>query len=115
MRLSRDPALWLGLIAAVIQLTAAFIFPLTVEQQAVLNALAVAVAGVVTAVVVRRDGQAAAIVGFAQAAIAVGLGFGLEISTEGQAAIMAAVSTAAAMFVRTQVVAPVSPEGVRQA
>jgi hypothetical protein len=111
MRLSRDPALWLGLVAAIIQLTAAFVFPLTGEQQAVLNACAVAVAGVITAVWVRRDGQAAAIVGFAQAAIAVGLGFGLNISPEGQAAIMAAVSTAAAMFVRTQVVAAVDSVG----
>lgn len=111
MRLSRDPALWLGLVAAVVQLVAAFIFPLSIEQQAVLNALAVAVAGLATAVLVRRDGQAAAIVGLAQAAIAVGLGFGLDISTEGQAAIMAAVSTAAAMFVRTQVVAKVDAVG----
>lgn len=114
MRLSRDPALWLGLIAALVQLTAAFVFPLSVEQQAVLNAVAVAAAGLITAVWVRRDGQAAAVVGLAQAAIAVGLGFGLDISTEGQAAIMAAVSTAAAMFVRTQVTAAVSANGDRQ-
>lgn len=114
MRLSRDPALWLGLIAAVIQLVAAFIFPLTVDQQAVLNALAVSVAGVLTAFIVRRDGQAAAIVGLAQAAIAVGLGFGLNIPADGQAAIMAVVSTAAAMFVRTQVTAPVDAVGNRQ-
>lgn len=114
MRLSRDPALWLGLTAAVVQLVAAFIFPLSIEQQAVLNACAVAVAGLITAVWVRRDGQAAAIVGLAQAAIAVGLGFGLDISAEGQAAIMAAVSTAAAMFVRTQVTAPVSADGAKQ-
>lgn len=115
MKLSRDPALWLGLVAALISLTAAFLFPLTVDQQAVLNAAAVAVMGVVTAFIVRRDGQSAAIVGFAQALIAVGLGFGLNISPEGQAAIMAVVSTAAAMFVRQVVVAPVTAEGVPQA
>lgn len=115
MRISRDPALWLGTIAAVIQLTAAFILPLTIEQQAVLNALAVACAGLITAVLVRRDGQAAAVVGLAQAAIAVGLGFGLDISVEGQASLMAVVSTVAAMFVRTQVTAKVSPSGTVQA
>ena len=114
MKLSRDPALWLGLFAAVVQLVAAFVFPLTVDQQAVLNALAVAVAGLLTALVVRRDGQAAAAVGFAQAAIAVGLGFGLKIPADGQAAIMAVVSTAAAMWTRTQVVAPVSSIGTPQ-
>lgn len=112
MRLSRDPALWLGLVAAVVQLVAAFIFPLTGEQQAVLNAFAVAAAGLITAVWVVRDGQAAAVVGLAQAAIAVGLGFGLDVSAEGQAAIMAVVSTAAAMFVRTQVTAPTGAGGI---
>ncbi len=115
MKLSRDPALYLGLFAAVVQLVAAFLFPLTTDQQAVLNALAVAVAGLLTALFVRRDGQAAAVVGFAQAAIAVGLGFGLDIAPEGQAAIMAVVSTAAAMFVRTQVTAKVTDDGLRQA
>ncbi len=115
MKLSRDPALYLGLFAAVVQLVAAFLFPLTTDQQAVLNALAVAVAGLLTALFVRRDGQAAAVVGFAQAAIAVGLGFGLNVSPEGQAAIMAVVSTAAAMFVRTQVTAKVTDDGLRQA
>jgi hypothetical protein len=115
MKISRDPALWLGLVAAVVQLVAAFIFPLSVEQQAVLNAVAVAVAGLATAFLVRHDGQAAAVVGFAQAAIACGLGFGLDISAEGQAAIMAAVSTAAAMFIRTQVTAPVTALGDRPA
>lgn len=114
MKLSRDPALWLGLIAAVVQLVAAFIFPLSTEQQAVLNAFAVGIAGALTAFFVRRDGQAAAIVGLAQAAIAVGLGFGLDIKPEGQAAIMAFVSTAAAAFVRTQVVAKVGPSGATQ-
>lgn len=111
MRLSRDPALWLGLIAALISAIGAFLFPLTIDQQAVLNAVAVAGAGALTAFLVRRDGQAAAIVGLAQAVIACGLGFGLNIAPEGQAAIMAVVSTAAAMFVRTQVVAKVDPSG----
>lgn len=111
MKLSRDPALWLGLVAAFVSLVAAFIFPLSIDQQAVLNAVAVAVAGALTAFLVRRDGQAAAIIGLAQAVIACGLGFGLDVSPEGQAAIMALVSTAAAMFVRTQVTAKVDSAG----
>lgn len=115
MKLSRDPALYLGLFAALVQLIAAFLFPLTTDQQAVLNAVAVAIAGAITAFVVVRDGQAAAVVGLAQAVIALGLGFGLDIAPEGQAAVMAFVSTAAAMFVRTQVTAPVSAAGGRQA
>lgn len=115
MKLSRDPALWLGLIAALVSIVSSFVFPLSVDQQAVLNAVAVALAGLATAFFVRRDGQAAAIVGLAQAVIACGLGFGLDVSPEGQAAIMALVSTAAAMFVRTQVVASVNAVGILQA
>jgi hypothetical protein len=111
MRLSRDPALWLGLVAALVSIVSSFVFPLTVDQQAVLNAVAVAAAGALTAFLVRRDGQAAAIVGLAQAVIACGLGFGLDVSPEGQAALMAVVSTAAAMFVRTQVTAKVDAAG----
>jgi hypothetical protein len=111
MKLSRDPALWLGLIAATVQLVSALIFPLSADQQTALNAGAVAAAGLATAFLVRRDGQAAALVGFAQAAIAVGLNFGLHLSAEGQAAIMAVISTASAMFVRTQVTAKVDAAG----
>jgi hypothetical protein len=113
MKLSRDPALWLGLAAAAVQLVAAFLFPLTVEQQALLNAAAVAVAGVITAFAVRRDGQAAALVGFAQAAIALGLGFGLDWGPEKQAAAMAIVTALAAAFVRTQVTAKVTAVGTQ--
>jgi threonine/homoserine efflux transporter RhtA len=114
MRLSRDPALWTGFAAAAIQFFSALIFPLTSGQQAGLNAVVVAVAGLVTAIWVRRDGQAAALVGFAQAVIAGGLHFGLDLSPEQQAAIMAIVTTGVAMFVRTQVTAPVSAVGDRQ-
>lgn len=114
MRPSRDPALWLGLVAAAIQLFSALLLPLTAVQQTALNAVAVAILGMATAIWVRRDGQAAAIVGLAQAAIAVGLGFGLKLSPEAQGAIMAFVSTAAAMFIRTQVLAPVAADGVKR-
>ncbi|MFC7276208.1 hypothetical protein ACFQS1_19625 [Paractinoplanes rhizophilus] len=115
MRLSRDPALWTGLAAALVQLISALIFPLTAGQQAALNAGIVAVAGLVTAVWVRRDGQAAAILGFAQAVISGALYFGLKLAPEAQAAIMALVTTGVAMFVRTQAVAPVTADGDRQA
>lgn len=114
MKLSRDPALWTGLAAAAIQFFSAIIFTLSSGQQAALNAAVVAVAGLVTAFWVRRDGQAAAIIGFAQAVISGGLYFGLKLTPDQQAAIMALISTAAAMFVRTQVTASVDAGGVRQ-
>ncbi len=109
----REPALWLGMVAAAVQMVSSFFVPLTVEQQALVNALAVAVAGVVTQLVVRKEGQAAAVVGFAQAVIALALGFGWGASPEQQAAVMAIVTAAAAMWTRTQVTAPVDEQGHR--
>lgn len=101
----REPAVILAFIATVIKLVAAFWIELTADQQAVLNAAAAAIVGLAIAAMV-RDGIVAAVLGLAQAALALGIGFGLTISAEDQAVIMAFVGTAVSMFVRTQVVAP---------
>jgi hypothetical protein len=114
IRLSRDPAIYLSLFATVVRLAAAFVFHLSDNQQAVLNAVATAVAGLAVALWVRRDGQVAAVLGVAQALLALAIGFGLNVSAEGQAIIMSFVGTLAAAFVRTQVVAPVSALGAKQ-
>jgi hypothetical protein len=113
-KLSRDPALWLTLFATAVRLGAAFIFEISDEQQAVLNAAATAIASLVVALWVARDGQVAALLGVAQALLALAIGFGLDVSAEGQAVIMSFVGAVAAAFIRTQVVAPVSPVGDRQ-
>lgn len=107
MRLSREPALLLALIATTVQMVSAFLIPLTEGQQGVLNALAVAVAGLVTAVMVRSDQLAPAILGVVQAILALGLAFGLALSPENQAVIMSFAAAVVAMFVRQIVTAPV--------
>lgn len=114
MKLSRDPAIYLSIFATVVRLVAAFWFDLSGDQQAVLNAAATAIAGLVIAFWVRRDGQVAALMGVAQALLALALGFGLDVSAEAQAVIMSFVGTVAAAFVRTQVVAPVDALGAKQ-
>jgi hypothetical protein len=114
LKFSRDPALWLTLFATVVRFGAAFIFHLTDGQQAVLNAAATAVAGLIVALVVRKDGQVAAILGVAQALLALAIGFGLDMSAERQAVVMSVVGAVAAAFIRSQVVAPVSADGVKQ-
>jgi hypothetical protein len=114
-KFSRDPALWLTLVATAVRLAAAFLIHLTGEQQAVVNAGATAVAAMIVAVWVRRDGQVAAILGVAQALIALAIGFGLHVTAENQAVIMSFVGAVAAAFIRTQVVAPVNAAGDRQA
>jgi hypothetical protein len=113
-KFSRDPALWLTLVATAVRLASAFVFHLTGEQQAVLNAAATAIAAMVVAVWVRRDGQVAALLGVAQALLALAIGFGLHVTAENQAVIMSFVGAVAAAFVRTQVLAPVSAVGDKQ-
>lgn len=105
IRLSREPALYLTLFATAVRLLAAFWLDLSDGQQAVLNACATAVAGLIVAVWVRRDGQVAALLGVVQAILALAVGFGANLSAEAQAVIMSFVGAAAAMFVRTQVTA----------
>lgn len=112
--LSRDPAVWLSLFATAVRLGAAFLFHITDSQQAVLNAAATAIAGLVVALWVIKDGQVAALLGVAQALLALAIGFGLNVSAENQAVIMSVIGTAVAAFVRTQVSAPVTAAGTKQ-
>ncbi len=109
MRLSREPALYLTLAATLIRLLSAFWLNLSDEEQAVLNAAATAVAGLIVAVWVKRDGQVAGLLGVVQAVLALAVGFGANLSAEAQAVIMSFVGAAAAMFIRTQVDAPAPP------
>lgn len=102
----REPAVFLGLVAALVQLVSAMIFPLTDEQQGVLNGLAFVVAGVIVAATVSLDRALPLLVGLAQAVVAVGLAFGWELDPTAQSAALAFVAAVTALFVRTQVVAP---------
>ena len=104
----RDPALIVSLLATAVRLIAAFWIDLSVEQQSAINAVIAGVAGLWIAFLV-RDGQAAGILGVAQALIALAVGFGLRLDPDQQAVIMSFVGTAVAMFVRTQVTAPAPP------
>jgi hypothetical protein len=113
-RLGRDPAIWLTVFATAVRFGAAFGLNLSDGQQAVLNAAATAIAGLVVAIWVRRDGQVAALLGVAQALLALAVGFGLEVNAEGQAVIMSFIGALAAAFIRTQVSAPLPAEVARQ-
>lgn len=109
--LSRDPAIWLTLVATTIRVLGAFAFNLTDNQQAVLNALATAIASFIVAAIVRKEGQVPALLGIVQAIIALAIGFGANIGAEEQAVIMSVFGAFAAAFVRTQVVAPKTIDG----
>ncbi|WP_282204557.1 hypothetical protein [Kitasatospora fiedleri] len=103
----REPALWLALVASAVKLVAAFGLDLSVDQQAVLNAAAAAVVGVVVAFVA-RDALFAPVLGAIQAVVALAVGFGLNWSSDQQAIVMTAATALVAMFTRTQAIAPVS-------
>lgn len=103
----RDPALWLSLLATILRLISAFWLHLSVDQQALLNTLLAAIIGVAVAMLVKHDGQVAAITGFFAALIAAAVGFRFNLSAENQALIMSFVGIVLAFIVRTQVVAAV--------
>jgi nicotinamide riboside transporter PnuC len=107
----REPAVILATVSALIQFLSLFIVELTTDQQAVLNAVVAALIGVITAATVARDKLLPAVVGLGQAILALAVGFGADWSAEQQTALMALVATAAGMFIRTQVAAPVNEVG----
>jgi len=104
--LGREPAMWLMLVSVIVKGATAFGLDLSTDRQAVINATAAAVVGLVVAAIV-HEGAVAAILGLAQAGLALSVGFGAHLSADRQAAVMAAVAIAVGMYTRTQVTAPV--------
>lgn len=109
MDIRREPALlWIGLLAPVVQALAAFVFAADPTTQGVVNAAAVAIAGAITAVVVRAENMVPALVGALQALIALIIAFGTDWTSEQQAALMVPLGMLASIIVRDRVVAPVA-------
>lgn len=108
VNLRREPAiLWISLVAPIVQAIAAFVFVTNPDTQAVVNAAAVAVAGAITAWLVRADNLLPALTGAAQAVIALTIGLGADWTPEQQAALMVPVGIIAGYVVRDRVVAPI--------
>jgi uncharacterized protein (DUF697 family) len=106
--LGREPALWLSLLAIVVKLSTAFGLDLSDKQQAVVNAFAVAIVGLLVALSV-HDGVNAAVLGLIQAGMSLAIGFGLHWSPDQQSTVMSLASALIAMWTRTQVTAKVPP------
>jgi hypothetical protein len=108
----RDPALFASFIATALKVVSALVLTLSPEQQSWINAVVAAVIGLAIAVKV-RDGQVAAILGFAQALLSLAVGYGLALDDLQQSLIMSLIGTGMALFVRTQVIAPepIKPPG----
>jgi hypothetical protein len=110
MNIRREPVLTaVGLLAPAVQLLVAF-FVHDPAVQTATNAVAAAVAGVVSGALLRSEKLAPMILGAAQAVLALFLSLGWALSAEQQGAIMAFIGVAVAAYVRTQVFASVPPE-----
>lgn len=109
MKLLREPALLLTLVASAVRLISAFFVDVSAEQQAWINAAATALLSLVVAIWVRREGQVPALLGAVQAVLALAVGYGLNWDAEQQAIFMSFIGGAAALFTRTQVVAREAP------
>jgi len=108
----REPAAWAALAGVVVMVVGRFA-GWSPDAQGAVNAVALAVLGVITAVVVgtRGDGLLALIVGLAKAALAALLAFKVHVSADDQVLIMTAVTMLGGFFLRTQLTAPVGPPG----
>jgi hypothetical protein len=107
--LLREPAIILTLVATVVRLLTAHWLKVSPDTQAVVNAFVTAGAGLIVAVWVKHNGAVPALLGFVQAALALGVGSGWNLSADRQALIMSVLGGIAALFARTQVVAPGTP------
>lgn len=104
----RDPALWAALFASAISALGTFAFHFSIDQEGALNGVFAAAMGIVVWAVT-KDGAPALILGFAKALILVAAAWHFNIPTDQQTILMTLLSAMVAMFVRTQVGAPVPP------
>lgn len=108
VNLRREPAVtWMSLVAPTVAALSAFLFVSDPDTQAVVNAAAVAIAGAITAWLVRADNLLPALTGAAQAIVALLVGLGLDWTPEQQASLLVPVGIIAGIVVRDRVVAPV--------
>jgi hypothetical protein len=115
---SREPALTLIAVVgpAVALLVSYFGDSLGADVQTAINAVAVAAAGILTAVFVHGgDKLAPALLGLAQAVVTLGLAAGWDMTPEQQAGFLTVAGILIGAFVRTQVDAPVDALGQKRA
>jgi hypothetical protein len=110
----REPVYILGFIAAALEALSAFGVDLSAGTQTAINAVAAAAVGIITAIVLKNGALAAALVQFAQAAMALLVGLGLDWSADTQSKVMAAVGALVTLWLREKVVAPVAEVAVER-
>lgn len=109
----RDPAAWLGFIAAVVQLIAALYPALSPELQGLINAAATAVMGLAIAAVVAREKVIPAASGALVAVLQLAVALGLPVDQEFIGTASVALTAGLVLWLRGQVTAPIGPEGTK--
>lgn len=110
----REPVYLLAFVAIVLKLAAAYGLDVSAAQQTLINTFLACIVAVVSAVVLRNGAVGAAIIQLGQAALALFLGFGLEMSADEQAGWMSVVAGAVALWERREVTAPRSSHPLEQ-
>ncbi|MGA4867552.1 hypothetical protein ACPB9J_33500 [Streptomyces lavendulocolor] len=103
----REPVVILAAIAVFLKLLAAYGIEITETQQTLLNTFLACGVAVVSAIVLKSGAVYAAILQLSGAALALFLGFGLEMSAEQQAGWMSIVAAVLAVVEHREVEAPV--------
>ena len=106
--------LLLALLVPIVQATVGLTLTNQPEIAGLVNAVAVALAGAITAAIVKSENLLPLIVGAAQAVLALIVGLGVGWTPEQQALLLAPVAIVAGFIVRGQVDAP-EPKVVRAA
>lgn len=107
--LGRDQVAWLAAVAAVFQVVTAYGFDVSGHVQGIVSAVVIFVFAVANAIHV-HDGVIALVVGIMNALFALFTAFNLHMTADQQTLWVGAVTAVLALFVRTQVTAPVPPE-----
>jgi hypothetical protein len=110
----REPVYFLGFIAAALQALSAFGVDISDGTQTAINTASAAAVGVITAIVLKNGALAAALVQFAQAAMALCVGLGLDWSADHQSKVMAAIAALTTLWLREKVTAPVPETPMEQ-
>lgn len=111
----REPATILAFIAIVLKLSAAYGLDVSVSQQALIMAFLSCGVAVAEAFILKTGAAFAALVNLAQAALALFMGFGLNMSAQQQSLWMFAIEGALALVVvRPQVTAPIPALKIEQ-
>lgn len=102
----REPVFILGFISAAVSLIG-YQYDVSAGTQTAINTLTAAIVGFILAVMLRTGAWAAALMQAAQAAMDLFVGLGLDWSADKQAKWMGALAAGLALYLRTQVTAPV--------